>query len=105
MREAAGEIPQSTTIDENTAHRATILSEYFFRTAKETYDLVQMGGFNHGKFFDLLNCLNTTFSAEQAVAVGERIGISRNTVFRYLRQEADGPFLKKTGHGKYAKIE
>lgn len=105
MREAAGEIPQSTTIDENIALRATILSEYFFRTAKETYDLVQMGGFNHGKFFDLLNCLNTTFSAEQAVAVGERIGISRNTVFRYLRQEADGPFLKKTGHGKYAKIE
>lgn len=105
MREAAGEIPQSTTIDENTALRATILSEYFFRTAKETYDLVQMGGFNHGKFFDLLNCLNTTFSAEQAVAVGERIGISRNTVFRYLRQESDGPFLKKTGHGKYAKIE
>jgi hypothetical protein len=105
MREAAGEIPRSKTIDEDTALRATILAEYFFLTAKETYNLVQQGGFNHGKFFDLLNCLNSTFTADQAVAVGERIGISRITVFRYLRQEADGPFLKKNGHGRYAKIE
>ena len=105
MREAAEEIPRSKTIDEDTALRATILAEYFFLTAKETYNLVQQGGFNHGKFFDLINCLNSTFTADQAVAVGGRIGISRNTVFRYLRQEADGPFLKKTGHGKYAKIE
>ncbi len=105
MREAAGEIPRSKTIDEDTALRATILAEYFFLTAKETYNLVQQGGFNHGKFFDLLNCLNSTFTADQAVAVGERIGISRLTVFRYLRQEADGPFLKKNGHGRYAKIE
>ena len=63
-----------------------------------------MGGVNHGKFFDLLNCLNSTFTADQAVAVGERIGISRMTVFRYLRQEADGPYLKKNGHGRYAKL-
>ena len=105
MREAAEEIPRSNTIDEDTALRATILAEYFFRTAKDTYALVQMGGINRGKFFDLLNCMNSTFTADQAVAVGERIGISRMTVFRYLRQEVDGPFLKKNGHGRYAKIE
>ena len=104
MREAAEEIPRSNTIDEDTALRATILAEYFFRTAKETYELVQQGGVNHGKFFDLLNCLNSTFTADQAVAVGERIGISRMTVFRYLRQEVDGPYLKKNGHGRYAKL-
>ena len=104
MREAAGEIPRSKTIDEDTALRATILAEYFFLTAKETYNLVQTGGVNHGKFFDLLNCLNSSFTSDQAIAVGDRIGISRATVYRYLRQEADGMFLKRTGYGTYVKI-
>lgn len=47
MREAAEEIPWSKSIDEDTALRATILAEYFFLTAKETYNLVQQGGFNY----------------------------------------------------------
>jgi len=48
--------------------------------------------------------LNTDFTSDQAVAVGKQLQISRSTVFRYLRNESDGIFLKKTGPGKYSKI-
>ena len=104
MREASGEIPLSTIVDENTALRATILANYFFETSKYAYKLIQMGGVDHGRFFDLLNALNTDFTSDQAVAVGKQLQISRSTVFRYLRNESDGIFLKKTGPGKYSKI-
>ena len=104
MREAAGEIPESTTIDNDTAIRATILANYFYETSKYTYKLIEMGGFDHGRFFELLNALNTDFSTDQAVAVGERLNISRSTVFRYLRAESDGPFLKRTGRATYVKL-
>ena len=104
MREAAGEIPLSTIVDENTALRATILANYFFESSKYAYKLIQMGGVDHGRFFDLLNALNTDFTSDQAVAVGKQLQISRSTVFRYLRNESDGIFLKKTGPGKYSKI-
>jgi hypothetical protein len=63
-----------------------------------------MGGVDHGRFFDLLNALNTDFTTDQAVAVGKQLQISRSTVFRYLRNESDGIFLKKTGPGKYSKL-
>lgn len=104
MREAAGEIPESLTIDENTAMKATILANYFFLTAQITYETVITGGVNHGKFFQLLNALNTEFTTAQAIAVGERMGISQATVYRYLRVGPEDPFLRKLRHGRYEKI-
>lgn len=82
----------------------TILANYFYETSKYAYKLIQMGGVDHGRFFDLLNALNTDFTTDQAVAVGKQLQISRSTVFRYLRNESDGIFLKKTGPGKYSKL-
>ena len=56
-------------------------------------------------FFRLLNGLNTFFTTDQAIAVGEKMGFSRAKVFRLLGVKPDDPFLRKLRHGKYEKLE
>lgn len=104
MREAAGEIPESLIIDDVTALKATLLANYFFLTAQATYETVITGGVNHGKFFQLLGALDTQFTTAQALAVGERLGISPATVHRYLRVGPNDPYLRRPKHGLYEKI-
>lgn len=105
MREAAGDIPESQTIDIDTVIRATLLSEYFYNTSQMAYETVRTGGLNMEGFFRLLNGLNTTFTSSQAVEVGARMGMSRATVFRYLNVEPGDPFLRRLQRGRYEKIE
>lgn len=104
MREAAGEIAESLIIDDVTALKATLLANYFFLTAQATYETVITGGVNHGKFFQLLGALDTQFTTAQALAVGERLGISPATVHRYLRVGPNDPYLRRPKHGLYEKI-
>ena len=104
MREAAGEIPPSPTVDKTTATKATLLTDYFYETSRDAYKLIQMGGVDHGKFSQLLNALDSPFSSDQAVAAGKRLNISRSTVFRYLGEESNGPLIKRLEQGKYVKL-
>ncbi len=105
MREAAGEIEVSTTIDLETATRATLLASYFYETSKETYKLIRRGVLKRDKFMELLDALDSQFTTGDAISVGSQIGISRNTVYRYLKAEENGPFLKRLSHGNYEKKE
>ncbi|MCQ2117428.1 MAG: DUF3987 domain-containing protein [Bacteroidales bacterium] len=105
MREAAGDIPTSTLIDGNTAILATLVADYFYEEAQVAYETVVSGGVNHEKFFMLLNALNDEFTSAQAVAVGEHLGMSRATVYRYLAVNPDDPFLRCVKRGYYEKIK
>lgn len=104
MREATGEIPESREIDLNTASRATKLADYFLEQAQIAYELITTGNVENEKFFMLLNGLNDSFTTQQALVVGERMGISRPTVYRLLAVGPNDPFLRKTRHGHYEKI-
>ncbi|MBQ3812078.1 MAG: DUF3987 domain-containing protein [Bacteroidales bacterium] len=104
MREAAGDIDTSTTIGDDTVTRAIVLAEFFYETAQVAYEMV-LADNTPNDFFRLLNGLNTFFTTDQAIAVGERMGISRAKVFRLLGVKPDDPFLRKLKHGKYEKLE
>ena len=103
MREAVGEIDPNCVIDEKTAASATVLTDYFYETSKMAYDLIATGDVDNKKLFTLLNNLNDTFTTEQALAVGNKMGLSRATVFRLLSVGPNDPFLRKMRHGKYEK--
>ena len=103
IREASDEISDISTIDVKTVIFATILAEYFFDTAKNVYAYIIEGGENPDKFFELLNRLNTEFTTKQALIIGEQMGLSRRTIFRYLDVKPDDPFLRKLKHGHYEK--
>ena len=105
MREVAGEIQPTNLIDEQTALQATLLADYFLENSKMVYELVTTGGEDHQKFYLLLNSLNDKFTSAQAVAVGEKIGLSRATIYRYLNVGPGDPFLRKLRHGEYEKIK
>lgn len=103
MREAAGEIDESTTIGVESVVFATILADFFYETSQMAYELVQNDN-TPQDFFRLLNGLNNTFTSDQAVAVGERMGISRAKVYRLLKVNPNDPFLRKSKHGHYEKL-
>lgn len=105
MREACGEIPESLMIDSETAIKATLLADYFYEQALIAYEIVLTGGTENDKFFMLLNGLNDEFTTSQALAVGEHMGISRATVYRYLAVGPNDPFLRSLKHGHYEKIK
>ena len=105
MREVTGEIQPSPVIDEKTAIFATVAANYFYEESQVAYEIVETGGINHDKFFMLLNGLNDEFTSAQAVAVGEHLGISRATVYRYLAVGPNDPFLRPLKHGHYEKIK
>ena len=104
MREAAGDIEESTTIGDDTVAMAIVLAEFFFETSQIAYEIV-LADNTPNDFFRLLNGLNTIFTTDQAIAVGERMGISRAKVFRLLAVQPDDPFLRKLKHGKYEKLD
>lgn len=103
MREAAGDISESNEIDATSAYYATLVADYFFETSQESYEMVETGNVNNEKFFQLLNGLNETFTSAQAKAVGERIGISRATVYRYLTIGENDQFIMRISKGRYQK--
>lgn len=103
MREAVDDIPESYEIDYKSSIMATSLADYFYEQSQRAYEMVITGNVNNSKFFELLNGLNSEFTTAQALAVGERMGISRATVFRYLAVGPDDPFLKPLKHGRYQK--
>ena len=103
MREAEGQIEESTMIDMKTAVYATNIADYFFETGKMVYSYIYDNREDRNKFFQLINSLNNIFTTEQAIKVGSIMGISRRTVFRYLDILPEDPFLKKVKHGVYEK--
>lgn len=105
IREASEEISDVSTVDVKTVILATVLAEYFFSTARNVYSFIIEGGENPDKFFELLNRLNTEFTTNQALIIGEKMGLSRRTIFRYLDVGSDDPFLRKLKHGHYEKKE
>lgn len=104
MREAAGDIEETTTIGNDTVALATVLADFFFETAQISYELV-LAENAPNDFFRLLNGLNTFFTTEQALAVGGRMGMSRAKIFRLLAVNPDDPFLRRIKQGKYEKLE
>ena len=104
MREATGEIPESTEIDFHTAIMATILADYFDKTAQFAYELAIKGCVKNEKFFELLGALDTDFTTAQAEFVGKQMGLARATVFRYLKDEANNPFIRQVSRGHYRKL-
>ncbi len=105
IRETAHEIPSSTVIDALSVIRATKLAEYFYQTALEIYENIQYSGNGDvSRIITLLNNLPETFSKQQAVKVGELLGISRSTITRHIRGDNDDPFTFKVKHGIYRKI-
>jgi hypothetical protein len=104
MREAAGDIDMTTTIGDDTVALAIVLAEFFFETSQIAYEMV-LADNTPNDFFRLLNGLNTFFTTDQAIAVGEKMGISRAKVFRLLGVQPNDPFLRKLKHGKYEKLE
>ncbi len=105
IRETANEIPSSTVIDALSVIRATKLAEYFYQTAIEIYENIQYSGNGDvSRIITLLNNLPETFSKQQAVKVGELLGISRSTITRHIRGDNDDPFTVKVKHGIYRKI-
>ena len=105
MREVTEEIQSSNLIDEETALKATLLADYFFENAKTVYELITTGGEDHQKFYLLLNSLDDKFTSAQAVAVGEKMGLSRATIYRYLNVGPRDPFIRKMRHGEYEKVK
>lgn len=60
---------------------------------------------NHANdFFRLLNGVNTVFTTNQAIAVGERIGMPRAKVLRLLAVHSNDSFLRKIRRGEYEKL-
>ena len=104
MREVAGEIEESKTIDLKTATLSIVLADFFYETAQMTYEIIETDN-RPTDFFRLLNALNKSFTSDQAEAVGERLGISRAKVYRLLKMDPGGLFVRRTKKGHYEKVE
>ena len=87
-----------------TVAKAIRLADYFYKTAVDVYESIQYGGKAEGsRIVMLLDQLPETFTKQQAIQVGDRIGISRSTVTRHIRGDKDDPFTVKIKHGVYRK--
>jgi len=94
----------NTIIGEVAVINSCTLADYFFETADYVYELVQTGGKpSIKKYMTLLDALPFEFTSMQAVEVGKVVGISRSSVFRFLRIGPDDPYLEKVSHGKFRK--
>ena len=104
IRENSKDIPVSSVIDSMTVAKAIRLADYFYNTAVDVYESIQYGGNAEGsRIVMLLDQLPETFTKQQAIQVGDRIGISRSTITRHIRGDNDDPFTVKVKHGVYRK--
>ena len=68
------------------------------------HESIQYGGNAEGsRIVMLLDQLPEIFTKQQAIQVGDRIGISRSTITRHIRGDNDDPFTVKVKHGVYRK--
>ena len=104
MREIAGEVSSTGVVDGVTVARALALTEYFIENASRVYEDVHFSKSEESsKILTLIDALPLVFSREQAIAIGKELGLSRRTIFRYIRGEHDDLFFEKLSHGKYRK--
>ena len=91
-------------IDCTTVIKATELAEYFYYNAKNVYDLIHFSSREDlTKLLKLSEMLPTVFTREQAIIVGNTLGLSRSTIFRHIRGDEDDLFFRRLSHGKYEK--
>lgn len=90
-------------VDINTVGRATKLADYFLETSIEILRLIEFGGQDRHRFYDVLGQLDNDFTTAQAVGVSEAMNISRASVYNYLKQFVNDHILERKGQGRYAK--
>lgn len=104
MKEAAGDIKQSTQITFDTTAMATLLAEYFFFTALQSLDAIEEQ--NPRRYprnqADFIIALPDKFTTMEAVKKGAEFGLSECTVKRLLRS-GKGRLFIWCSHGRYEK--
>lgn len=104
LKEASGEIQESSVIDPKTVACAISLAEYFYFTSCEVYDFIQRGGNeDNSRFFTFLDALPNEFKTWQAIQIGKSMGLPERTIHRYLEVQPDDPLLSHPARGLYRK--
>ena len=101
MRGICGE-SSMTEIDTESAERAISLTEYF--RAMETRISPELEtGILQPRYTELLGNLGDSFSTNDILREAKKLGISRSSIFRFLKDGSQG-FLEHIEHGQYRKI-
>lgn len=91
-----------TEIDIESAERAISLTEYF--RAMETRISPELeAGILEPRYTELLGNLGDSFSTSDILREAKKLGISRSSIFRFLKDGSQG-FLEHIEHGQYRKI-
>lgn len=90
------------SIDLDSAERAILLTEYFRSMESHISPELETGVLDP-RYTELLSNLDDCFSSDEIVKAGLRLGISRSSVFRFLKDGGRG-FITKGAHGRYCKI-
>lgn len=103
LRYAACECPIDT-VDVTSVRGAILLIEYYEERYHRTEADVSLPDKEAGS--NLLCLLGDTFTTNEAVEAGKRIGIARRTVFQILSRfgSSPGQLIVRTERGRYAKI-
>ena len=90
-------------IDLESAERAILLTEYFremeTRISPELEtDMLDL------RYTELLGNLGDSFATKEILREAQKLGISRASIFRFLKEGGRG-FVTKDVHGRYCKID
>ena len=90
-------------IDIESAERAILLTEYF-RTMEERISPELETGMLDTRYTELLGNLGDSFATKEILREAQKLGISRASIFRFLKEGGRG-FITKDAHGRYCKID
>ena len=90
-------------IDIESAERAILLTEYF-RTMEERISPELETGMLDPRYTELLGNLGDSFATKEILREAQKLGISRASIFRFLKEGGRG-FITKDAHGRYCKID
>lgn len=90
-------------IDIESAERAILLTEYF-RTMEERISPELETGMLDSRYTEPLGNLGDSFATREILREAQKLGISRASIFRFLKEGGRG-FITKDAHGRYCKID